>query len=188
MSDCPAVSPTMPKCIGIAANHGGFALKDHLVGVLRGAGCKTIDFGYGDPQVLNVVRNTDLNPICEELQMNQSNVISLMGMKVIGQHGREIGVITNMFADVETWQLQSLEVKLNRETLDDLKLKRPWFGTQTIHVPVSEISGATDNLVLKSLLEKMEFSGGKPVEGGASAANDTSEGTGTPDDHSKSAH
>jgi sporulation protein YlmC with PRC-barrel domain len=96
-----------------------------------------------------------------------------MGMKVIGQHGREIGVITDMLADVATWQLQSLEVKLNRETLDDLKLNRSWFGTQTVHVPVSEISGATDNLVLKSLLENMAFSGGKPSEKVASDGTDT---------------
>jgi len=118
--------------------------------------------------------------------MNQSNVISLMGMKVIGQHGREIGVIADMSADVETWQLQSLEVKLNRETLDDLKLKRPWFGTQTVHVPVSEISGATDNLVLKSLLEEMEFFGGKPAEADPPAEKGTSEGTNTFDDRSES--
>ena len=96
--------------------------------------------------------------------MNESKVMSLVGMKIIGQHGREVGIITDMLANVETWQLQSLEVKLNRETLDDLKLKRSWFGTQTVHVPVSDISGATDNLVLKCLLEEMEFSGGKPAE------------------------
>ena len=96
--------------------------------------------------------------------MNDSRVMSLVGMKIIGQHGREVGIITDMLANVETWQLQSLEVKLNRETLDDLKLKLPWFRTQSVHVPVSEISGATDNLVLKCLLEEMEFSGGKPAE------------------------
>ena len=111
--------------------------------------------------------------------MDQSKVMSLVGMKIIGQHGREIGLITDMFADVETWQLQSLEVKLNRETLDDLKLKRPWFGTQTVHVPVSEISGATDTLVLKHSLEEMEFSGGKPAEDARPAAEDTPEGTNT---------
>lgn len=120
--------------------------------------------------------------------MNQSNVISLMGMKVIGQHGREIGVITDMFADVDTWQLQSLEVKLNRETLDDLKLKRSWFGTQTVHVPISEISGATDNLVLKSLLEKMEFSGGKPAATAKPVEQVTFDGTDTPADGSESTH
>lgn len=102
--------------------------------------------------------------------MSQSKVMSLMGLEIIGQHGREIGAITDMLADVETWQLQSLEVKLNRETLDELKLKRPWFGTQTVLVPVSEISGATDKLVLKHSLEEMEFSAGKPAEATPPAA------------------
>lgn len=102
--------------------------------------------------------------------MSQSKVKSQVGLGIIGQHGREIGVITDMLADVETWHLQSLEVKLNRETLDELELKRPWFGTQTVLVPVSEISGATDNLVLKHSLEEMEFSGGKPAEAAPPAA------------------
>ena len=105
--------------------------------------------------------------------MNESKVMSLMGIDIIGQHGREVGVITDMFADVKTWQLQSLEVKLNRETLDDLKLKRPWFGTQTVHVPVSEISGGTETLVLKHPLEEMEFSNGK--SGDADPATDEGE-------------
>ena len=102
--------------------------------------------------------------------MSHSKVMSLMELEIIGQHGREIGVITDMLADVETWKLQSVEVKLNRETLDELKLKRPWFGSQTVLVPVSEISGATDKLVLKHLLEAMEFSGGKPAEAAPPAA------------------
>ena len=118
--------------------------------------------------------------------MAQSKVMSLVGMKIIGQHGRAVGVISDMFADVETWQLQSLEVKLNRETLDDLKLKRPWFGTQTVHVPVKEISGATETLVLKHPLEEMEFSGGKPADGAPPAAEDTPEAKSTGDDRSKS--
>lgn len=118
--------------------------------------------------------------------MNQSNIISLMGMRIIGQHGREIGVITNMFADVDTWQLQSLEVKLNRNTLNELKLQRPWFRTQTVQLPVSEISGATDTLVLKSVIEEMDFSGGTPAEAGPSVEESTPEGTVASDDRSGS--
>jgi sporulation protein YlmC with PRC-barrel domain len=118
--------------------------------------------------------------------MNQSNIISLLGIKIIGQHGREIGVVSDMFADVETWQLQSLEVKLHRETLDDLKLKRTWLGTQTVRVPVTEISGATDYLVLRSTLEEMDFSGGKPAATALPAEKGESEGTGTPDERSES--
>lgn len=123
--------------------------------------------------------------------MNESKVTNLIGMRIIGQHGRDIGLIADMSADVETWQLQTLEVKLNRATLDELKLKRPWFGTQTIHVPVGEISGATDNLVLKCPLEEMEFSGGEsaaddaPTEetaqAGASRADDRSGSSGSAD-------
>ena len=87
--------------------------------------------------------------------------------------------------------MQTLEVKLNPATLDELKLKRPWFGTQTIHVPVGEISGATDNLVLKCPLEELEFSGGEsaavdpPTEEiaqvGASRADDRSGSLGSVD-------
>jgi hypothetical protein len=42
-----------------------------------------------------------------------------------------------------------------------LKRKRTWIGTQTIRIPIGEISGATDNLVLKRPLEEMDFSGGE---------------------------
>ena len=50
MSDRPAASPTVPKRIGVAADHGGFALKEHLVGMLRGAGYEVLDFGDGEPR------------------------------------------------------------------------------------------------------------------------------------------
>jgi ribose 5-phosphate isomerase B len=50
MSDRPTVSPTVPKRIGVAADHGGFALKEHLVGMLRGAGYEVLDFGDVEPK------------------------------------------------------------------------------------------------------------------------------------------
>ena len=34
-----------PKVVGIAADHGGFELKQHLIEMLREAGCQVIDFG-----------------------------------------------------------------------------------------------------------------------------------------------
>jgi len=41
---------TKPQRIGIAADHGGFALKQHLVGMLRGNGHEVTDFGDPRPQ------------------------------------------------------------------------------------------------------------------------------------------
>lgn len=53
---------------------------------------------------------------------NSKSLKSLLGMKMIGQHGSEIGVIKDMCVDVEAWQLLSLEVELKREASDALKL------------------------------------------------------------------
>ena len=50
MPDRPAASSIMPKRIGVAADHGGFALKEQLVGMLRGAGYEVLDFGDGEPR------------------------------------------------------------------------------------------------------------------------------------------
>ena len=49
MPDRPAASPSVPKRIGVAADHGGFALKERLAGMLREAGCEVLDFGDGEP-------------------------------------------------------------------------------------------------------------------------------------------
>jgi sporulation protein YlmC with PRC-barrel domain len=121
-------------------------------------------------RVVQICLNDSLK---EMTKMDDSKVMSLKGIAIIGQHGREVGVVTDLDIDIETWQCQSLEVKLNRHALEDLKLKRPWFGTQTVRVPVSAISGATENLVLKCVLEELEFSGGQPAAVGSSPEQDS---------------
>jgi ribose 5-phosphate isomerase B len=44
------VSLALKLCLGIAADHGGFELKEYLAGRLRAAGHKVIDFGDGKPR------------------------------------------------------------------------------------------------------------------------------------------
>jgi ribose 5-phosphate isomerase B len=43
-------SPPLRRRIGIAADHGGYDLKEYLIGELREAGCEVIDFGDFRPQ------------------------------------------------------------------------------------------------------------------------------------------
>jgi len=50
VSDSPTLLPNTPRRIGVAADHGGFELKEHLVGMLREAGYEVIDFGDGRPK------------------------------------------------------------------------------------------------------------------------------------------
>jgi ribose 5-phosphate isomerase B len=42
-------SPRVPKRIGIASDHGGHELKQHLAGMLRESGFEIVDFGDKEP-------------------------------------------------------------------------------------------------------------------------------------------
>ena len=50
MSDLLTTPPKTLKRIGVAADHGGFELKEYLVGRLREAGHEVIDFGDRQPK------------------------------------------------------------------------------------------------------------------------------------------
>ena len=45
MSEHSPIASKSPKVIGVAADHGGFELKQYLLGMLRAAGHKVKDFG-----------------------------------------------------------------------------------------------------------------------------------------------
>jgi ribose 5-phosphate isomerase RpiB len=49
MPDLRTVPPRMPQHIGVAADHGGFELKEYLTGMLRDECCKVLDFGDSQP-------------------------------------------------------------------------------------------------------------------------------------------
>jgi ribose 5-phosphate isomerase B len=49
MPDPLTILPKTPTLVGIAADHGGYALKEHLVRMLREAGHEVKDFGDGRP-------------------------------------------------------------------------------------------------------------------------------------------
>jgi len=50
MSDSPTVLLATSKRIGVAADHGGFELKEYLAGMLREAGYEVVDFGDSQPK------------------------------------------------------------------------------------------------------------------------------------------
>jgi ribose 5-phosphate isomerase B len=50
MSNHLTIVPGTPGCIGIAADHGGFELKNFLVARLRADGCEVLDFGDRQPR------------------------------------------------------------------------------------------------------------------------------------------
>ena len=95
--------------------------------------------------------------------MNEMPDESIHQMSVVEQHGRTIGVVAEVLVDTDAWTVSHLKITLNREVLDDLNLKKPLFGTQTIRIPSSELAGAQDVLVLKRKLKDLKFDGGTPA-------------------------
>ena len=51
MSDSMPILPRTLKRIGVAADHGGYELKEHLLRMLREAGYDVIDFGNAQPEL-----------------------------------------------------------------------------------------------------------------------------------------
>ena len=88
----------------------------------------------------------------------------IIGKHVFGQHGREVGIVEDLGIDTQSWTITALRVKLERTVLDDLRLKRFVFKTQLVDIPVAEVSGVSDALVLQRPLEKMIYAGGVPAD------------------------
>ena len=51
MPDPLTASPATPKRVGIASDHGGYGLKEYLLGMLREAGHEVIEFGDRQPNL-----------------------------------------------------------------------------------------------------------------------------------------
>lgn len=79
----------------------------------------------------------------------------LEGKKVFAQQGREIGVVHAVDVDTTTFRVRSLEIKLKRELLDELTLKVPLMGSQSVHLDVKHVQAIADAVMLVPSLDEL---------------------------------
>ena len=79
----------------------------------------------------------------------------LKGKDVLTQDGLEAGSIEDVVVDHETWTVQALVVKLERELLERFAMKKPMFGSQTIRLQTGHVSGVGDKVILHKSLEEL---------------------------------
>ncbi|MBZ0118239.1 MAG: PRC-barrel domain-containing protein [Sandaracinaceae bacterium] len=84
--------------------------------------------------------------------MARMNASDLIGKDILCQDGRELGSVKDLMFDAESWTIGVLVVKLARDVLETLHMKRPLIGTQTMHVPVTDVSGVSDKVILTRAL------------------------------------
>lgn len=77
----------------------------------------------------------------------------IIGKEVITKDGVDMGQVKNLSVDFESWRVVELVVKLERDVLERLNLKRPMIGTQDIVVSSADVSGVADKVVLSQPLE-----------------------------------
>jgi sporulation protein YlmC with PRC-barrel domain len=87
----------------------------------------------------------------------------LRGKTVFSQDGMQLGVVESLELSPDTWRVLGFDVKLRREVLSDMKLKRPMMGSQTVAIAPTAISGIGDAIILKARIADVPHTGGKPA-------------------------
>ena len=82
----------------------------------------------------------------------------LKGRTILGKGGREIGELSGILIDADDWRVKSIDIKVHKDALEAMGMKRPMFGTQTITVPISQISRTSDAILLEAELSEVLFS------------------------------
>ncbi len=84
----------------------------------------------------------------------------LIGLRVVSQDGHLLGEVDSLVIDTGTWQVAELAVRLRREALEPLHLKKRVLGSQTVRIASDHISGVGDAVVLKRRRDELSFAGG----------------------------
>lgn len=100
---------------------------------------------------------------------------TIRGKSVVGADGQIVGEVASLFLDSEDWRVESLQVKLRRETADRLGASRGIFHAGSIEIPVGVVQSVGDAVVLT-----VEVAGLRqllPVDGGRAPAPESEKQT-----------
>lgn len=78
----------------------------------------------------------------------------LRGMKVVGSNGRVFGEVDDLEIDEQTWRATHIIVRVKSDAVTELGLDKPFWSHARLPIPIHQVSGASDVLVLRSSLEE----------------------------------
>lgn len=113
------------------------------------------------------------------------DINDIIGKQVLTRDGREIGRVQTLQIDPETWRVMSIGVKVARERLEDLDLRRPLLGSQSILVPTGEITAVADVVMLSRDLPGLREISGLATGSGEEEATLAGPGAAMPSDRSE---
>lgn len=76
-------------------------------------------------------------------------VNKMIGLKVITHDAQNLGEIDGVHADIQTWTITGLDVKLNKEAIKEMGLKKPKLGPLIVSIPIAYVRQFGDVITLK---------------------------------------
>ncbi len=78
----------------------------------------------------------------------------LFGKNVITHDGAELGKVHDLELETTDWAIVAFVVRLERDVLERLHMRKPMIGTQERRVSVADVVGVSDNVVLSRPLSE----------------------------------
>lgn len=79
----------------------------------------------------------------------------LRKMNVVGSSGRVFGDIDDVEIDETTWRATQLIVRVSSEAIADLGLEKPLWKRARLAIPIHQVAGTSDVVVLRSTLDEI---------------------------------
>jgi sporulation protein YlmC with PRC-barrel domain len=75
------------------------------------------------------------------------------GTKVVTTDAYILGEINGASVDTNTWKITDLDVKLSKDTIKELELKKPKLGSLIVCLPISDVKNFGRVALLKYTLK-----------------------------------
>lgn len=81
--------------------------------------------------------------------------VNLRGRTIIGADGLLIGEIAALFLDADTWKIESIQMKLERQVADQIGASRGLFHAAMIEIPIRFVQSVGDTVVLSVSVDEL---------------------------------
>ena len=78
------------------------------------------------------------------------HISKFVKMQVVGTGGKVLGLVKDINLDRHSWKTPSLQIVVNREVMDHLKIKKPTFGKGGLTLSMTHVENIKDYVMLNT--------------------------------------
>jgi|ADurb_Met_02_Slu_FD_contig_31_82058_length_1388_multi_6_in_0_out_0_2 sporulation protein YlmC with PRC-barrel domain len=163
---------------GVGMDLVGWKVRALKVGLRRGmedaAGARKRVFGVskiyvktGEMQSVSdaVIMRRPLSALGEIIEPDGDNLTpagAFMGMRVICANAAFVGNVDNVFIDTDReWSIPYVQVKLDRDAMDQLALQRTFMASSLIPIRTSDVEAIGEMVILRINMDELRASLGR---------------------------